>query len=212
MHSKLSNAASVSTPAAVPTRARFAIVALGLGLALGLTMAAPTVAHAEPPDRPFGLGLMLGAPSGLSAKYYLGHSSGGSAVALQAGLGVIEEVGDDGLHFFVEVVWHPTVLARTPSFDLPFYLGVGGRVLEHDNDYCFQDGNRIVCYDDDDTHVGVRVPFGLLMDFNRVPLDVFFEIALVADLIHSDHGESYDYDHDHDTLQLNGALGVRYYF
>jgi hypothetical protein len=170
-----------------------------------------TTAHAaEGNAHPFGLGIEVGAPTGLTAKYYLGRSRGGTMMALQFGVGAIERYHDDGLHLHVDVLWHPAVLARTPEFTLPLYLGVGGRVLQHDDDYCVQQGGDRVCFDgESDTHVGVRVPFGLLMDFNRTPIDVFLELAVVMDFILDEYDR-----YGHDTLEtdLNGALGVRYYF
>ena len=149
--------------------------------------------------RPFGIGLMLGSPTGLSAKYYMG-----GPMALQMGLGVVERWGDDGFHVFADAVFHPAVLARTRSFTLPFYLGIGGRLLHHDGEYWENGAWR---YDDDDTHLGVRAPIGLLMDFNRVPFDLFFELAFVVDVIHiTDEDRAH---HDHDLLDLYGSFPRR---
>jgi hypothetical protein len=181
-----------------------------LAAVLLVTTVAATPAHAAG-DHPFGLGLELGAPTGLAAKYYLGPSSRGHMMAIQGGLGVIERYGDDGFHLHVEVLWHPAVLTRTPDFTLPFYVGVGGRLLENDDYYCVNQGNNRVCYDyyDEGMYLGVRAPFGLLMDFHKVSLDVFLELALVVDFLQV--GDD-DRDYDHDLVHLNGALGVRYYF
>jgi hypothetical protein len=161
-------------------------------------------------SHPFGLGLEVGAPTGLAAKYYLSSGGRSGPVAIQAGLGVIEQFGPDGTHLHLEVVWHPAMLTRQPAFDMPFYLGVGMRLLDHDRNYCVVNGNEVYC-EDDDTRIGVRAPFGILMDFNRVPLDIFFELALVVDFAHIDDDDRYDYDDD-DLIDLTGALGARYYF
>src|SRR6185295_6615270 len=177
-----------------------------------LTVAlAGTAFGQEQPSHPFGLGLMVGAPTGLSAKYYLGRRG----MAIAAGLGEVQKVGpDDGISLHVDLLWHPVILTRQNAFTLPLYVGVGGRYL-HDGDNwdCWFDGNgRRVCgYDyDDDDYLGVRVPVGILMDFYRVPLDVFFEIAMVVAFHHFDDGDNFD--DDHDRVSLNGSLGVRYYF
>jgi hypothetical protein len=181
---------------------------------VGLLAATGTPARAaEPPAHAFGLGIELGAPSGLAAKYYLGSSGGrGGMMALQAGLGVVENWGPDGIHFHLDVVWHPTVLARTPGFTMPFYFGVGGRILDWNDDYYCRDegGNVRRCYGSDDTDIGLRVPVGILMDFHDVPIDVFFELALVMDFIRIEHDDEYDYDHD--FLSLDGVIGARFYF
>src|SRR5262249_206993 len=123
-------------------------------LTLALLLAAGT-ARAEP-QRPFGLGLVLGEPTGLTAKLYISEP-----FALQFGLGWIDEFNDyDGLYVNVDFVWHPAVLTRQPAFTMPFYLGVGGRLLDHEWRYFVDRG---VFYDEHDTHIGVRVPFGILM-------------------------------------------------
>jgi hypothetical protein len=188
------------------------------GLTAVLLLAASPAQAKDAPAHPFGLGLELGSPTGLSFKYYLGKSARGTLMALQFGLGVVERYGEDGLNIHGELLWHPAVLARTPDFTLPFYLGGGLRFLDHRNDsYCFRQGNDVICVDandfDDDFHIGARVPFGLLMDFHKVSLDVFFEMAMVVDFVRFDNdNDSGVYEYDHDVVTLNGSLGVRYYF
>ncbi len=152
---------------------------------------APALARA---DHPFGFGLMLGAPTGLSAKLYLSQP-----MALAFGLGYEPCCRYyHGLHIHTDMLWHPAIITRQPSFVMPFYLGVGVRLLEHSNaPYPY----------DDHWHIGVRVPFGILMDFPQVQLDVFLEIAVVIDLFYTG-----SYPDDHDRADLNGAIGVRYYF
>ncbi|MBI4509853.1 MAG: hypothetical protein HY698_09465 [Deltaproteobacteria bacterium] len=179
-------------------RLRFRSLTLGAALFL----LAPGLAMARGgggPGRPFGLGLQVGSPTGLSGKYYLG---GGAA--MQFGVGEAFGHGD-GLHVNLEALFHPVILARVPAFTLPFYLGVGGRILFHDD---YRHDNH---YHDDDVHVGLRAPFGLLMDFNRVPMDLFLELALVIDLVDLDDEDDYDGDHE-DRTDLNAAIGFRYYF
>jgi hypothetical protein len=171
----------------------------------------PASAREGAPEHAFGLGLELGAPTGLVAKYYLGSSGGrGGMMALQGGIGYINSWGPDGVNFHLDVLWHPAVIARTPSFTMPFYLGVGGRVLDWRDEYCYVDRGIEYCDGDGDVDVGVRVPFGILMDFQNVPIDVFFELAFVLDLIHIDNN---DYtNHERDYVNLNGAIGARFYF
>ncbi len=177
-------------------------------IALILCVATPAVADQ---GGDFGLGLQIGGPSGLSGKYYMDR------FALQFGVGVIEQGWDDGTQLHVDALWHPVVLTRQSAFDMPFYVGVGARVLSDDNDewdYC----DRFGCYDvDDDLSVGVRIPVGILMAFRSVPLDAFFELAPTIDLIHDDdalycerNGVCY-YDDD-DRFALYGSIGGRYYF
>tara|TARA_R110002096_G_scaffold239101_3_gene430804 strand:+ start:16554 stop:17309 length:756 start_codon:yes stop_codon:yes gene_type:complete len=143
-------------------------------------------------NKTFGLGLMVGVPSGISGKYYLSKDT-----ALDFGLGLYGRYGRDrdnrALHLHVDHLWHPVVLAKPDAFWLPLYFGVGARLLDHRRDRDFSD----------DTHFGVRAPLGILMDFTNVPLDIFLELALVVDIIH---------DGNHGYSDLNLSLGLRYYF
>ena len=145
-------------------------------------------------DKEFGIGLMVGAPSGLSAKYYLGEP-----IALAFGLGSSHyghHYRDDrwhnhGVHFHTDVLWHPVVLTNTRSLQLPLFIGVGGMIRNHED----ADGR------DDHSHIGARVPFGIAMDFNNVPLDIFFELAFTLDFVGPDN-----------RTYIAGSLGARYYF
>lgn len=159
-------------------------------LALALVIAVPASARAE--GGPFGLGLIVGSPTGLSLKYYLGES--GQAIDGAVGLTF---VGASGIHVHADYLWHPWMVTSDPSFNLPLHIGVGARVLDHDR------GREAA----DNFHVGIRGPVGITFDFTEIPLDVFLELALVLDF-HSDEGE----DGDNLSLDLNAGVGVRYYF
>jgi hypothetical protein len=175
---------------------------------LALLLAANRAEAQEQPQHPFGLGLQLGAPTAVVGKYYIGGS-----MAFAMGVGFVEQWrDDDAFHLHFDVLWHPVVLARTADFTLPVYLGVGGRYKHDDDDHCYWNGNQRVCYYeyDDDDHIGIRGPVGLLMDFNRIPLDIFLELALVVDIIELDSDDD-PYDDD-DRVNLYGAIGARYYF
>jgi hypothetical protein len=173
-------------------------------VALGILVALPAAARAQENGHPFGMGLMIGEPIGLSAKLYLG----GRPFALDFGLGVVTGFLEDGIFASTDIVWHPVILAREPSFTLPFYIGVGARVLQHDFD-CYRSNGITYC--DHATHIGVRGPVGVLMDFNRVQLDVFFELAVAVDpiIIEDNNGPLV---HDNHRADLNAEIGVRYYF
>lgn len=169
------------------------LVALALLLSSAVSDARPRpsrVSKSFRANKTFGLGLMLGAPSGISGKYYLT-----SDTAFDFGVGAYHRFGHrDGLHVHADFLWHPVSLVSAPAFELPLYFGIGGRVWDHGtyrNDYR------------DHTHLGVRAPLGLIFDFNRIPLDIFFELALVIDVA---------VDDDHGYSDINGALGARYYF
>lgn len=163
-----------------------------LAAVVGLAVLAAWPGLARGESGAFGLGLIIGSPTGLSAKYYLNERN-----SIDAALGGAF-VGSHGIHIHADYLWLPAVLAREASFDLGLYLGVGGRMLSHNRK------DR-----DDDLHVGVRAPVGIVFDFGagNVPIDVFAEIAVVLDLLILDEG-----DDDHGVADLNAGIGVRYYF
>lgn len=137
-------------------------------------------------NKTFGLGLMLGAPTALSGKYFYGRST-----AFDFGVGAVRYVRNrDGLHLHVDHLWHPVSLAHDAAFELPLYFGLGVRVFD---------------FDGAGTALGVRVPIGIAFDFNNVPLDIFVEGALVVDTF-------LDYDGDYNRADFNVAVGFRYWF
>jgi hypothetical protein len=153
--------------------------------------------RAEAAGGDFGLGLILGSPSGLCGKLYLANTH---AIDFAVGEALI---GSDGIHIHADYLWHPWVLASQSAFDLVLYVGVGARFLDHDR------GRN----DRDDFHLGPRVPFGMLFDFSSsgVPLDAFLEVAGHLDIIFDDDDGDGD-DHGDLDFDLSAAIGVRYYF
>ncbi len=142
-------------------------------------------------NKTFGLGIMVGAPTAISGKYFYASDK-----AFDFGVGVVRRWRHrDGLHLHADHLWHPVSLASNPSFELPLYIGVGFRLFNYDR----YDGPY-----DDATAIGVRVPIGIAFDLNNIPMDIFFELALVADIL-LDDGDDYDGD-------LHGAIGARFYF
>jgi hypothetical protein len=163
-----------------------AAVVLAATLSTAEARARPSRGARFEANKTFGLGLMLGAPTAVCGKLFLGPDT-----ALDFGVGAYYHWRDrDGLHVHGDFLWHPVVLARTPDFWLPLYFGVGLRFLD------LSDNNR-------DSHVGVRVPVGLSFDFENLPLDIFLEVALVLDIL---------VDNDNDRGDFAGAFGARYWF
>ena len=163
------------------------------------TSTSPAEAQRHRPTEPFssqdtfGLGIMLGGPTGLNGKYYLGPDT-----AVDFGVGAYHRVRfHSAIQLHADFLWHPFNLVSDPVFDLPLYFGIGGRILFHEFD---PDEDR-----DDDVHLGVRGPVGLAMIFNEVPVDIFLELALVLDIV---------VDEDEDLLfaDFNALVGARYYF
>jgi hypothetical protein len=140
----------------------------------------------------FGLGLELGAPFGINGKYFLSDDG-----ALNFGLGADGYYyrDQDGFSIYLDYLWHPLSLANPPAFQLPLYIGVGGRLWD------FDDNSR---FDDDGVAFGLRVPGGIAFDFNNVPLDVFIQLTFVFDF--------YRGYRDNTHAGLEGSIGIRFWF
>lgn len=169
--------------------------ALGLALALGIV----SPARADPASGTrgddkgnFGVGIILGEPTGVAAKLYLQDD-----VALQGAVGSAFIGG--GLQIHTDYVWHPYILQSRDSFVLPFYVGPGVRLIEYTSGRDDAGGNSTSAF-----AFGVRGVAGLLFDFKTVPLDAFVEVAGVLEYeFRSGAGFA---------LRLNAGAGVRYYF
>lgn len=112
-------------------------------------------------DGRFGVGVMLGEPTGASLKYWLSDR-----LALDGGVGVSFR-GEDNLHLHSDVLYHFPDVIDIGRGSLPIYVGGGVR-------YKFRD-NR-------DDLFGFRVPAGIAYMFEDIPVDVFFEVAPVLDV------------------------------
>lgn len=129
----------------------------------------------------FGVGAIIGEPTGLSIKYWLDGKN-----AVDAALAV--SLSDsNAFQFHADYLIHSgssTINSTEVKGSLPWYYGIGGRIKNVHND----------------AHFGVRIPLGITYLVSEMPMDVFAEIAPVLDLTPSV------------DLNLNGAVGIRYYF
>ncbi|HUU01278.1 MAG TPA: DUF3996 domain-containing protein [Myxococcota bacterium] len=148
-------------------------------------------ARAQGPDgKAFGLGLSLGEPAGVNAKYWFDHKN---AVDMAVGYGFYPS---HGVAFFADYLYNVFTIIRagkTP-FDLLFYMGAGVKLGVW----------RYRQKDEDTTGVGlgVRVPFGVTMVFARAPFDIFLEITPSMAFIAPD---PFYFD-------LDACIGGRFYF
>jgi hypothetical protein len=151
----------------------------------------------------FGLGLELGEPSGLNGKYFLTPSG-----ALDFGVGYIYDhyYAGDGIHLYADYLWHPFLITKTEPFQMPFYVGVGGRYWHFDWG-CDRGGNNCAY---DASAFGVRVPVGLAFDFNNVPLDIFIQLTPVLDFFSGYDRDGFDHDRVH--LGIDFSVGIRFWF
>jgi hypothetical protein len=133
----------------------------------------------------FGIGLIIGEPTGVSAKLYLKDDQ-----AIQAAVGGAFVGG--GFQVHADYVFHPYILQTRDSFVLATYLGPGVRFIQYSNGR--EEGT---------VALGLRATGGLLFDFKEVPLDAFLEVSGVFEYESGDEGAG---------LALNAGAGVRYYF
>lgn len=134
----------------------------------------------------FSLGLILGEPTGLSAKQQL---SNGNAIAGAAAWSLSH---DESLQLHVDYLFNQQGL-NTPAElrgTSHWYWGVGARFKVRDNDH----NNH------KDDIAGIRVPFGINFYPQSMPLELFGEIVPSLDVVP---------DSDFD---LDLAIGVRYRF
>ncbi|HWU89658.1 MAG TPA: hypothetical protein VN253_20490 [Kofleriaceae bacterium] len=135
----------------------------------------------------FGAGLELGSPTGFNGKYFL---TGDGALNFGVGADGYAYGNRDGLHLYLDYLWHPISLANPAEFQLPFYVGIGGRLWSFDN------GNA--------TAFGVRVPLGIAFDLNNAPLDIFIQLTPTLDF--------YRGYVDNTGFWIDFSLGIRYWF
>lgn len=140
-------------------------------------------------DHGFGLGLILGEPTGVSAKLWtskvnafdfaLGVGVGGDRIKYQG-------IYNDGsrVHFHMDYLWHSfNAISSTERF--PLYYGIGGR---------FNTGGGY------DESIGVRGVLGIAWLPASTPIDLFIEVVPVFQITPLT------------GLGIDGAIGVRYFF
>jgi hypothetical protein len=149
----------------------------GILLVIGVALFIGTDANAQ--DEDFGIGFMVGEPTGLAAKKWIGGKSafaGGAAWSFVNNSAMVLHL--DYLHHNYEAF-----NVRVEKGKLPFYMGIGGRIKL-----------------DDESRLGARVPIGVVYVSDEYPLDVFFEVVPLLDLV------------PETSFTVNGGIGLRYYF
>lgn len=159
----------------------YAVITLCLFLAV-------QVSHAQ--ERSFGLGVIIGEPTGLSAKLWtsstnafdfgLGWSIGGDRIGNYKG----NYEGGSRVHFHMDYLWH-SFEAIHSSERFPLYYGFGGRI------------NSGAGYD---ASVAVRGVIGIAWLPRNTPIDIFLELAPSLQLTSST------------GFAIDAGFGARYFF
>jgi len=141
------------------------MVRLVLILALLVTLFFCTATVAQ--DRGFGLGIIVGEPTGLSFKKWRSDTTAiGGAVAWSFGK-------ENELYLHGDYLVHNFHVFQVEKEKLAPYYGIGGRI-------------KIV---KDESRLGVRIPLGINYIFEKAPLDIFFEFVPLLDLVPSTNFE-----------------------
>lgn len=122
----------------------------------------PQIAKSQAnPDnsRNFGIGVMLGEPTGISIKSWSGDRS-----AFDVGAAWSLSDRDEAIHLHADYLLH-SWFDDIEQGRLAFYYGLGGRIIFSD-----------------DANAGIRVPLGLNYVFETAPFDIFVEAVPILDL------------------------------
>ncbi len=144
-----------------------------------------------PAQKRFGLGIIVGEPTGLSAKYW---TSSATAFDFALGWGFIDENnngngngnggGTEWIHFHMDYLWH-SFDAISSSERFPIYYGIGGRVNAREGD---------------NSSLAIRGVLGIAWMPHDGPFDLFLELAPSLRLTQST------------GFAIDGGFGGRFYF
>ncbi len=110
-------------------------------------------------SRGFGLGIILGEPTGISFKHWTGNNSALDGAAAWA-------FGrENAFQLHLDVIFHKFRLIKAERHVIPFYYGIGFRYKDEHTD-----------------RIGIRFPIGIMYLFDDVPVDIFLEIVPIFDL------------------------------
>lgn len=135
---------------------KYIITSLFIGLFL---FNMPGSAKAQSGD--FGLGIILGEPTGLSAKVNMGNSAFAGGVAWSF------SGRSSRLHLHLDYIYQNFDLINVDVGRMGFYYGFGGRILLREHS---------------DNLLGVRFPIGLNYFFENSPVELFLEVVPIFDI------------------------------
>lgn len=135
-----------------------------------------TSLFAQNKNKNLGIGVILGEPTGLSLKVWTKKTQAFDA-ALACSFGY-----RNSMHIHMDYLFHEFNSIKVEKGSLPFYYGIGARILI-----------------DDVASLGVRIPVGLTYLFENSPVDIFLELVPVLNL------------NPVTNFNLNGAVGARFY-
>ena len=136
------------------------IVCAILMAVVGTTASIPASAQ---DDKTFGLGFIVGEPTGIDAKLFLNGDKKALEFAAAWSLS-----GDNDFRLQGDYIFHRYGLFDLKNQDeMPLYFGIGGRMILRENV---------------DDVFGIRFPIGLAYMFANYPFDIFAAIVPILDV------------------------------
>ena len=131
----------------------------------------------------FGLGIIVGEPTGVSFKFWSSQKIGWDAGAAWSFV--------DGSFFQIhgDFLVHDFNLLKVDTGRMSFYYGAGARLKFGSNNASGSD-----------TILSLRVPVGISYEFDKTPVELFLEVVPMLDLVPKTE------------IGMAGAIGFRYYF
>jgi hypothetical protein len=133
-----------------------------------------------------GLGVGVGQPTGLTLETSLTPRQ---TVEFAIGLDPLVQIDRGYAHGVYK--WAFADIARGQTANVPIYVGAGGFIADYG-------------MEGDVLDAGVRVPFGVNVDFKTSPVQLFGEVAADLAVI--------QVNHEHEVVGLGGYAGMRYWF
>lgn len=150
-------------------------------------------ASAKDAGRDFGLGVVVGGPTAITAKYWLDQER-----ALDGGIAFSV---NNYILLYGDYLWHyPRPFKQTDPFftELDFYLGIGANLAITTSDR--SNNNNYLGRRSGSVGLSARVPVGLEWKPADPPLGVFVEIVPGISVI------------PETSVIIQGGIGIRYYF
>lgn len=138
----------------------------------------------------WGLGAVLGDPTGLSANYFLSETRTIHSIL------AYDIDGDDDLFLASHYTWRRPTDINLETFTLGWFYGAGAQLEYHDHSHHHRHYHR----HDDRLNIGPSGTLGLFHEFKEVPLELFLKSNLTVYIVN-------DTDADADVM-----LGLHYNF
>ncbi len=130
----------------------------------------------------FGLGIIAGEPTGISAQKWMSDENALAAAAAWS------FSGRTSFNFHVDYQFYNFNLVQADRGELSFYWGVGARSLIQEK----RNGNDLI--------LGARIPVGLNYHIEDTPLAAFVEVVPKLNLFPDT------------KFDIGGGIGIRYFF